>query len=479
MSITKKSSKIQMTSKSITLFIIVLFVSVLCVSCFDDGAAQPIDSLPSTFEIVESSEEHVQFYQLLRQFDLDTVLNSRTHTVFAPIDFAFANVNLANFSEDELRNIVKNHIVVGNAESANLSNTYLQSLATTPYEGDVFNLSLLVSQAADIRLNGVSELLLPDVLANNGVVHYVDQLITTPSLGDFITHDPDLTSLLMEIQNLEGEEFNFLFEASSENTPYTLFAPNNQAFFDVLIDLAPIEIENLNQLTTETLINLLNYHIIENEALRAFNLEAGNLETRAGEIQVLLNDLRLRDVNGRTVEFEFINIQATNGVMHKISQVILPDLDLPEIIPTFLEVAQEEGFSIFAEAINLIQGYENTLVNTPELTVFAPTNTAFNEAFTNVGATNLDGFLTALGGVEDLQNVLNYHMVNAVVNLDNFTGPETLVTRLNTQEITLITSGNFIQIQDVNGNTYNVSTQNLTTSNGLLHAIEGLLIPQL
>jgi len=459
-------------------YIVAFIISGLLISCFDDDAAQPIDSLPSTFEIVEASEEHVQFRQLLQQFDLDTVLNSGTHTVFAPIDFAFANVDLASFTDDELRNILKNHIVVGNAESANLSNTYLQSLATTSYEGDVFNLSLLVSQAADVRLNGVSELLLPDVLANNGVVHYVDQLITTPSLGDFITHDPDLVNLFTEIQNTEGDAFSFLFEASSENAPYTFFAPNNQAFFDVLIDLAPIEIESLDALPAETLLELFNFHIIENQALRAFNFEAGEVTTRSGDIQVLLNDLRLRDVNGRTIEFELTNIQATNGVMHKVSQVILPDLDLPEIIPTFLEVAQEEGFGIFVEAVNLIQGYETTLVNTPELTVFVPTNTAFNEAFSSVGATNLEGFLNAIGGVEDLQNILNYHMVNSIVDLEDFTGTQTLVTRFNNQETSLNTSGNFIQIQDVNGSSYNVSTQNITTSNGLFHGIEGLLIPQ-
>lgn len=458
-------------------YCICALVSLVLWSCFDDDAARPIDSLPSTFEVIQNSEEHQQFFQLLQEFELDTILDRGTHTIFAPIDFAFADVNLSDFSSDELRNILKNHIVVGNAESANLSNTYLQSLATTSFDENEFNLSLLVSQAADIRLNGISELLLPDVLANNGVVHYVDQLIYPPTIGDFITHDPDLQNLAFEIQNIGESEVDFLYQTTSDEAPITFFAPINQAFFDVLIDLAPIEIESLDQLSAETLQELINFHIVENQSLRAFNLEAGELTTRAGNLQVLLNDLRLRDVNGRTIEFEVTNIQATNGVMHKVTGVLLPDLDLPEIVPTFMDVAQEEGFTIFVEAVNLIQGFESTLENTPQLSVFAPTNTAFNQAFANVGASDLEGFLVAIGGVEDLQNILNYHMVNAAIELAEITAPQTLVTRFNNQEINLSINGNIIQVQDINNNTTNVSTQDIPTSNGFFHGIEAMLIP--
>lgn len=458
-----------------TLFISCLFF----VACFDDDSAQPIDSLPSTFEVIQKSHEHTQFFELLQEFDLDTVLNSGTHTVFAPIDFAFADVNLSNFSQDELRNLIMNHIVVGNAVSANLSSTYLQSIATTRFEGSDFNLSLLVSQATEIRLNGVSELVLPDVLANNGVVHYVDQLITTPTIGDFISNDPTLQSLFSEIQNIEGDEFSFLFDTASDNTPYTFFAPTNEAFIEVLVDLAPISIGSLQELPNETLVELFNFHVVENEALRAFNLEAGELTTRSGDLQVLINNLRLRDANGRTIEFELTNIQATNGVMHRVSQVILPDLDLPEIQPTFLDVAQEEGFSIFVEAVNLIQGFESTLENTQQLSVFAPTNTAFNQAFANVGASDLESFLIAIGGVEDLQNILNYHMVNTFVELTDFSGTQTLVSRFNNQELNLISNNSTIQIQDINGTSTNVSTQDIPTSNGFFHGIEALLFPSL
>lgn len=468
-----------MFQKSALRFFLIGLIPLLVWSCFDDDAAQPIDSLPSTFQIVENSDEHTEFLQLIRQFDLDTVLDSGTYTVLAPIDFAFADVDLSQFSEDELRNLVKNHIITGNAESANLSNTYLQSLAQTTYnEDEVYNLSLLVTQAADITFNGVSQLLQPDLLANNGVVHVIDQLIPLPSISDFILYDQSLTNLQLQIAGVEGEDFAFLSIAESENAPFTFFAPTNEAFITVISDLAPIEVENFEDLSNQDRIDSFNFHIVENEALRLFNFEAGDLSTRAGNLQILLNDLRIRDVNGRTIFFEETNIQATNGVMHRVEQVILSDLDLPEIIPNFLEVAQEEGFVIFVEAVNLIQGFNNTLFAVPELTVFAPTDAAFQQAFANVGAEDLEGFLVAIGGVEDLQNILNFHMVNSLVELENFSGEQTLVTRFNNQELTLSGSGANIQLQAETGGSSTVITQDLINENGFLHGVNTLLIPQ-
>jgi transforming growth factor-beta-induced protein len=100
--------------------------------------------------------------------------------------------------------------------------------------------------------------------------------------------------------------------------PFTVFAPTNSAFMALLGEL---NLGGLDDLTKEQLTPILLYHVVSG------NVQSGDLST--GEVPsvqganisidisngVVLND----DVNVTAA-----NIQGTNGVIHVIDRVLLP-----------------------------------------------------------------------------------------------------------------------------------------------------------
>jgi uncharacterized surface protein with fasciclin (FAS1) repeats len=79
-----------------------------------------------------------------------------------------------------------------------------------------------------------------DILANNGIVHKITRLLIPPeqSLLDFVVGNPDLTALTAAIVRAG------LVDTLSSPGPFTLFAPNDDAFADVPIELLDLLFTN-------------------------------------------------------------------------------------------------------------------------------------------------------------------------------------------------------------------------------------------
>ena len=122
-----------------------------------------------------------------------------------------------------------------------------------------------------------------------------------------------------------------LGETLSGEGPYTVFAPTNDAF-------AKIPEATLTELTTndtETLGTILTYHVVEG------NVDAGTLTqaiTDAGEdgyaittvnggtltAKVVDGDVVLTDAAGGTSTVTATDVAASNGVIHVIDTVLMP-----------------------------------------------------------------------------------------------------------------------------------------------------------
>ena len=100
-----------------------LAFSLLLINCSDDDSdpAEPIENNPTTFEIISESPDHNTLEQVLTDTGLDQVLNDGNFTVFAPTDDAFEQVDLSGLSNDQLTNVLLNHVVNGTAETSDLS----------------------------------------------------------------------------------------------------------------------------------------------------------------------------------------------------------------------------------------------------------------------------------------------------------------------------------------------------------------------
>lgn len=309
--------------------ILIAIVAVLLSACYEDDAAAPIANDPTTFEIISESPDHAILEDLLLSFGLDEDLNSGLFTVFAPTDAAFGNIDTSSLTDSQVKNILLNHVVQGAAESSSLFSTYLNTLAVESLSGAENNLSLYVNVGTDITLNGQSVVTGPDNLASNGVVHIVNEVITIPNVTTFATADPTF-GILVEALTLDGQpDFVATLSSFEAPAPFTVFAPTNDAFVTALTELG---VESLADIAPSVLTSILNTHVIANANITSSELESGTVETLGETFELDAENATITDQNGRTISIILTDVQAGNGVVHVVSSVILPDLNLDPLV---------------------------------------------------------------------------------------------------------------------------------------------------
>jgi transforming growth factor-beta-induced protein len=354
---------------SITLLSITLF------SCYNDdegyGAGEPIFEEQTTFEFIQESENHTILANLLVSTGLDQTLDNGNFTIFAPTDEAFGNIDTSGLSNDEVTNILLNHVIQGVAESSILTTSYLSTQATDQLSGDENNLSIYVSVGPNVTLNGMSTVTQADTFASNGVVHVVDEVITIPDVTTFAQADPNFEILVHALTREDQSEQDYVGVLSSFDapSPFTVFAPTNDAFASLLSELNGVE--DPDDIDQEDLTAILNSHVIAGSNVTSANLPSGTVETLGDSFE--LDGTIITDQKGRTIEITVTDVQAGNGVLHVVNTVILPDLDFD-----------------FAETANLVQ---MTVGNSGASSYFV-SEIIGNEAVTELNTDNSDWTLT-------------------------------------------------------------------------------------
>ncbi|GAB1450560.1 hypothetical protein MASR2M47_06160 [Draconibacterium sp.] len=126
--------------------------------------------------------------------------------------------------------------------------------------------------------------------------------------------------------------------------------------------------------------------------------------------------------------------------------------------------ASNPDFSILVEAVAKA-GLAGALSGDGPFTVFAPTNEAFNALFKQLGVSGVKD-LTA----EQLTPILTYHVVSGKVMSKDLSN--TSVATLNGQKIKIDIS-NGVKINDSK-----VTTADISGSNGVIHVIDKVLMPE-
>ena len=125
-------------------------------------------------------------------------------------------------------------------------------------------------------------------------------------------------------------------------------------------------------------------------------------------------------------------------------------------------------------------GLDTTLAGPGPFTVFAPTNDAFNRL--------APGTLTTLMKPENkasLAKVLTYHVIAGKVTLDDLKaktaagGGTATLTTVAGQPLTVTYANNVMTLTDPNGNKSYVETPDVMQSNGVVHVVNGVLVPNL
>lgn len=269
------------------------------------------------------------------------------------------------------------------------------------------------------------------------------------SIVEIASSNPSFSTLVAALVKAD------LVSALEGDGPFTVFAPTNEAFAALFSDLG---VSGLDDLSAEALTPILLYHVLSGKVMSAdltngyvSTLSAGPEETNIS-LEVKTGDVIL---NGSTA-VTTADIDASNGVIHVIDKVLLP--------PTVVGIAlANPEFSILVEAVVKADLVE-TLNGAGAFTVFAPTNAAFQELFTTLGVSGIADLTK-----EQLIPILLYHVVSGnVVSSELSSGS---VATLNGDIAVTVASD-----VTING-TSKVILANVQGSNGVIHAIDEVLLP--
>jgi transforming growth factor-beta-induced protein len=425
-----------------------------------DGPTSGPTSVPDDGTVagfIASNPNLTQLNRLVQRagFEDDLASDTLMFTQFAGTDEAFNAIPPAFqfilFENDEflphLRNLLLYNILMGEFFEAD----FTDGAVVTAFNRENFEVTLNPFQVNGIAVSDANN----DV--SNGVVHIIDDVLTPSwvprTLINRLEQDTDL-SITLEFLNLAGISPGISQVASGN---FTLLAPSNQAWIDlgeeVLVFLSdPANVESLQ--------SVLLYHILPGVFVRE-ELFSSRLDTFQGNFVTVSVTPGLRFNQAQVLA---VDILANNGVLHKINAVL--NFGNGVGADTILDfIAETPELSTFFGGLQRA-GLSPTLARDDvAVTVFAPTNAAFNA---------LPNDLLQLLFVNDefilhLQNLLLYHILTEVIASGDFVN-ESQIGAANGEGLSITT--NPLQ---VNGRPVQVA--DVTATNGLTHVLGGVLLP--
>lgn len=252
---------------------------------------------------------------------VDALLGAGAITIFAPTNEAFddAGIVVANTDMETLASVLTYHVV-----GAKVLSSEIPSNAMT-LNGKYINFSITDNGNF---INGDTEITVVDIEEGNGVVHVIDNVLMPPT-GNIVetaialSGDGEFTSLIAALQRTADEGDENLIAILNGDGPFTVFAPTNAAF-QTLLDGNP-DWNTLMDVPLATLLAVLKYHVV---GARAFSVDLtaavdDNNEISTVQGSKLMFDLDNLTING-TTNIAAVNVNATNGVIHVIDEVLVP-----------------------------------------------------------------------------------------------------------------------------------------------------------
>ena len=179
---------------------------------------------------------------------------------------------------------------------------------------------------------------------------------------------------------------------------YTIFAPNNAAFRDLLLALG---LQSMGDLRTDLLANIVNYHVAVNTQLRSNQLDTAIISLIGEPISIQRGDSI--ELNPETQPEKTVivtpDVLAQNGVIHVINRLLLPPGYAREVVAPNLGTLA--GLSATVGGLSNINSFflqtgllENLGDASTNYTILAPPdqvfqNTFFSQSETLSGVTSL------------------------------------------------------------------------------------------
>jgi len=422
-------------------------------------------------------------------------------TLLAPTNEAFTrlglyfDVDLAFFVEypEVTANLLRYHVLTGffslSDISVNNGGFILTSLPDT-------SMRVTVNENGTVRLN-IADVIEGDVRASNGRIHVIDDVIFTSALDEEITAAVvEYKAAEEEIANLPADSvvglvrdtadlsilFDVIFAAGQyellrDGFPFTVFAPTNAAFEALFATLGVTADEALAN--TDLLRTVLRYHILEDElsAEALVGLAGSTIETLNGEGVIVGTTEEGGVILNDSVNVVTADVVGFNVTVHIVDAVLVPPAyALNQKKAVALEGINERsvlgrlaGDERFSTLVDLLVAADlTTALPAGGFTVFAPTNSAFNAAFEALGVSKEQVLLNP----SLVSALLPYHVLPTLARAED-------VLALDGQTVDTL-DGDLILVQVteagvvLNGSV-NVTETNITATNGVIHALDGVL----
>lgn len=238
--------------------------------------------------------------------------------------------------------------------------------------------------------------------------------------------------------------------------PFTVFAPTDEAF----AALPEGTVNNLLKKENRPLLtSILTYHVVSGNVGSKNVVKMKFAPTLNGQrIDIKADKSGVKVDNAKVVKAD---IACTNGTIHVIDKVLIPAAD--DLIATAVGAGSFQTLAAAIQAAGLVEA----LKGDGPFTVFAPTDAAF--------ARLPEGTVESLlkeENLETLQNILKFHVVSGRIYSDQ---------ALAAGSATALQGGTLkVRVENKTAfvNNARIVKTDIETSNGVIHVIDSVLIPE-
>lgn len=313
-------------SKAVQKILLLVFVLLLSVSIAQASHHEPI------VDIAAGNDNFDTLVAAVGAAGLADELSGGEWTVFGPTDAAFAKLglnagNIADtYTQEELAEILLYHVTDEEMSSAELK----------AEQGDIVmangELAGVKYFDGDIYVNDVALVVMPNILASNGVIHGIDNVLIGPwpqdeeepatpieatpsgdSIAEIAMADGRFDTAVAAIV-AAGLDDELLF-----GDDWTAFVPTDAAFASLGLNAENIA----DTYTQEELRDILLYHVMAEEMSTAeLKADQGDFRMANNElagVKYYDGDIYVND-DARVIDPDIV---ASNGVIHVVDTVIL------------------------------------------------------------------------------------------------------------------------------------------------------------
>jgi len=309
----------------------IIALSIVAISCSKDENKPAQQTIT---QIAVANPNLSTLVEALQRTGLDEQSSTEQFTVFAPTNTAFQNyltdngyTSLDDLTNAELTQLLLNHIITGALQSTQLTTGYIETNATFGgTETDNF-INMYVSTASGVRLNGVSSVETPNIIASNGVIHVVNAVIPIPTVVDHVVANPEFDTLQTAVTSPAQSGVLDALSGLTAAAPATLFAPNNAAFATALgaggfaDDASDAAVSVVLKYHVTTAGNVRSSQLTNNQSVPMFTNPVQNTTVILGG-----GNVDIRDTANNLSRVFQADIQCSNGVIHGVTKVLQPQL---------------------------------------------------------------------------------------------------------------------------------------------------------